>query len=255
MDLCETSQLSDADELSHWWLKTRLFYLKRAFRKAFDDRDTTQPLRVLEMGCGTGQNIRFLRTDPQLSTQVACVVGVDPALSDAKCQASWLVPERGDRLLRSLSGLAPDERFDLIIAMDVLEHLDDDRGQLKDWTRYLRPGGHVFVTVPAFSFLWSYHDEILGHRRRYDSKSLRSLLTGSGLRIQQLRYAFAHIFLPMFVLRVLFARNGDQRDTTDLKPTWRPLNTLLAWFGRMEAKLGGSPWFGTSVMSLCKMPR
>lgn len=252
MDLCESEQLAQTDELMHWWLKTRLFYLERAFARTLQEHPSDRPLDILEVGCGTGQNLRFLRTRSRFSDRVARVVGVDPALSSQQCEPDWLQASRGDRLIRSLSDLGSTDQFDLIIGMDVLEHLDDDSEALKTWTEMLRPGGRVFISVPAFGFLWSYHDEILGHRRRYNRNDLRKVLGRSGLRVEKLRYAFAHIFLPAFLIRVVLFRKKGSRETTDLRPTWGPLNAALSFVGRFEAMCGGFPWFGTSLISLCR---
>jgi SAM-dependent methyltransferase len=86
---------------------------------------------------------------------------------------------------------------------DVLEHLENDNGFLKDIYSKLKIGGKLFITVPAYNFLWSYEDENAGHFRRYTLKKIKKLLVNTGFKIDYSTYFFAPLFLPIFVFRTL----------------------------------------------------
>ncbi|MFM2475425.1 class I SAM-dependent methyltransferase, partial [Burkholderia cenocepacia] len=100
-----------------------------------------------------------------------------------------------DGLWPHASGLAPDERFDLIAMLDVLEHVDDPAAALAEVRARLAPGGRLVVTVPAYRWMWSAHDRMLHHRTRYTMRGLRSELEDAGLRVDALS-GFNAVLLP-----------------------------------------------------------
>ncbi|HEX6423489.1 MAG TPA: methyltransferase domain-containing protein [Acidimicrobiales bacterium] len=137
------------------------------------------PATVLE--CGTGQGAVGARL-----CQGATYVGVEPdGLSRAT--AARRLPS-GTRLLAGIDELGDDERFDLLCAFEVLEHLDDDAGTLAGWAARLRPGGHVLVSVPADPARFGPADELAGHLRRYSPRDLADLFTAAGLVTESVRH-------------------------------------------------------------------
>jgi len=255
MDIREAGQLTAHQEYEHWWIQTRFRYLERALALPF----ASPTLRVLEVGCGTGQNLQFLRQESELSERIVQLVGVEPAWPLQQSMPVGLRPT--DQIVPSLASMSPSDPFDLLLAMDVLEHIDDDRGALKDWVAYLKPGARVFITVPAFQALWSRHDELLHHWRRYTVAHVAALAKSVALQPITICYAFSYLFVPAYVLRVLLPRraraqhsDASLRDTTDLALAPPLLNSFLRTVGWLESKAGGSSWCGTSVIGYFEKP-
>lgn len=235
MDLIESNQLTNEKE--HWWIKTRFRYILRAI-----DFLNNEQQHLLEVGCGTCQNLAFLREAPHLSQKIHRVVGFDPLFEDVP-SFSWQTTN--DAFINSLQHI-PQKSFDCLLAMDVLEHLQDDEYHLRLWLNYVRDGGVILITVPAFPSLWSYHDELLHHYRRYTKKTLLSLTAKVGLRPLFLSYAFGYVFPLVYLIRKLSRR----QENTDLQESHFLINSLLYFLGKTEAFFGGNPFFGTSVVGI-----
>jgi SAM-dependent methyltransferase len=244
MDLCESGQISLKEERSHWWIRTRFLYLEKAFR------NLPESASVLEVGCGTAQNLRYLREHPVISRRVARLIGLEPGIEEDVLRENWMGVE--DAIYRSACRL--EGPFDVLVAMDVIEHLDDDQVDLSQWLRLVKPGGCVFITVPAFSWLWSRHDRVLGHKRRYTKKSLRHLTQSVGLELQELKYAFSFLVPPAVIIRKLLPGKREEELKTDLSLPHPVSNALLYSAGRLEAFLGGNPLVGTSVVGYFNTP-
>jgi SAM-dependent methyltransferase len=244
MDLKESSQMSLDIEMQHWWVKTRFSYLD----KALVYLKSHEPLNVLEVGCGTCPNLRHLRS--QHLRPISSVTGVDLELN-ATTKKDWMKTE--DQLFKSVEEIDKSKKFDLLLAMDVLEHIEDDVTSLKSWIEFLKPGGIVFVTVPAFQFLWSAHDELLHHYRRYSICELEGLAEKTGLETLKIRYAFGHLMPPAVIRRKLFPQRKN-KITTDLKPPHPMINGALSFLGRLESQLDFNSAMGTSVIGYFKKP-
>lgn len=240
MDLVEHSQLTPEEEQDHWWIKTRFCYIEKVVKIL--ERRT----KILEVGCGTCQNLAFLRSHSTFSSKIESVVGFDPEFKQIP-SFSW--QKQNDIFTANLQEL--NQKYDVILAMDVLEHLEDDLLHLQTWLKYLKKDGVILITVPAFECLWSYHDELLLHKRRYTKRSLKKLTSAANLIPQHLSFAFSHIFLPAFVIRKLIAPFSKPQ-TTDLQKSSALVNKLLYTLGKIEANLGGNPVMGTSVVGIFK---
>lgn len=160
-----------------------------------------------------------------------------------------------------VAGRLPDElpfhpvSFDLITLLDVLEHVDDDLGTLASLASLLKPGGHLLLTVPAFPFLWSEHDVVHRHYRRYRRPELMARVEAAGLRVIHASYYNSILFPLVAVIRLaekVFGAQGGQ-DLT-MPPPW--LNRLLCrifaserrWLGRIVFP------FGVSIVLLARRP-
>jgi SAM-dependent methyltransferase len=110
-------------------------------------------------------------------------------------------------------GFAPAS-FDLVVASDVLEHIEDDAGALAEWRRVLKPRGRLLVLVPAFQMLWAAHDTVNRHHRRYTVAQLRRRLVAAELRVERTGYWNFALFLPILAVRVarrFLGREGRER--------------------------------------------
>lgn len=240
MDFVELEQNAgnDAFEMEHWWIKTRFLYIDKIIKKL----DSTS-CNVLEYGCGTGQNLSYLRNKYSNQMFVEKLVGIDKNVPP-NYKPNWA--SGSDEILSSDSNLNKQE-FNVVLIMDVLEHIENDVSLLKQWVSSFLPGTKFLITVPAYQHLFSYHDETMGHYRRYTKTSLKSLCASSGLSELKTQYAFGHIYPLVLLIRKLFNRNGND---SDLKKTNKIINSILYTFGIVESKLPRGVGFGTSVVGL-----
>ncbi len=214
-----------AHEHTHWW-----FVGRRAIIDALLKPLHLSPTaRVLEAGCGTGGNLYLLCGYGQ-------VVAFEPDAT-ALALAHAKHPE-----VRIEVGSLPDslpmdgEAFDLVAALDVLEHVDDDAGSLAALVGLTRPGGYVLVTVPAHQFLWGSHDRRLHHRRRYSSRDLQRLVASLDVDVERMTF-FNTVLAPIALVARLAERMSGMAfgDQERLPPA--VLNALLGFAFSAERHL------------------
>jgi ubiquinone/menaquinone biosynthesis C-methylase UbiE len=196
-------------------------------------------IKILNLGAGTGL------LDLELQMRSADIYSLDN-----REEAVDFCKQRGLRqaiLGRAESLPFAGEQFDVVLAMDILEHVENDSAVAAEIARVLKLGGKVIVTVPAFKFLWSAEDERLHHYRRYDKKTLSALF--SGWKIERVSYFNFFLFLPiLFARKVLrLADNGEE-----LKIGMRVINKILYSIFQAEVALLG--WvnlpFGVSCLGI-----
>jgi len=214
--------------------------------RVLDGLDLPEPARILDAGCGSGRNMIEL-------ARRGTVTGIE--LSDTSvCLARQR--GRGEVVEGSVLEMPfPDASFDLAVSLDVIEHLEDDLAALRELRRVLAPGGALLITVPAYQWLWSGHDEINHHHRRYTRRSLQRVAEQAGWRQVRTTY-FNSLLLPAaIVLRVLdrVSRRRTTESSLDLWVPPRPLNWLLERPLALEAALiarGGRMPAGLSLMAV-----
>lgn len=198
----EAYDLMERQEATHWW-----FVARRKIVSALIAREVplTSSSRILEAGCGTGGNLDMLKSHGRLAA-----FEFDP---DARSVAQT---KSG---LEILPGALPDRvdvgdvQFDMIAMLDVLEHLDEDDASLETLRRMLKLDGSIVITVPAVPWLWSAHDVIHHHKRRYTRQQLTSLLEKTGFQNVRVGY-FNSLLFPLAVVdRFLRAWGLRQSDT------------------------------------------
>jgi SAM-dependent methyltransferase len=166
----------EALEKNHWWWIARRRIIRSILRQQFQ----TQPEipRLLDIGCGAGVQLSLLKDFE--------VVGVEP--DPVLAQRARI--NSGAEIINAslpLSSISLRE-FDVILMLDVLEHLTDDLGALQSVKRYLKPTGFMILNVPAGPRLWSIHDVVNEHKRRYTRAHLKKLLQSADLMIQKIHY-------------------------------------------------------------------
>jgi SAM-dependent methyltransferase len=232
----------------HWWfVARRRIFLTLLDRYLEDGSEDTR--RILDVGCGTGTMLTYL-------ARYGTAEGID---MDA--DAIEYCHERGlTRVSQAGAEHLPfaDGSFGLVTALDVIEHIDDDRAALQEVRRVLRPGGIFLVAVPAYRFLWGRQDDINLHKRRYQARELRERLTTAGFEVVRLSYINAVLFPAIAAVRLarhlLPKPENVQSDFTFPAP--RPLNFLLGHvFGaeRFVVRQLDLP-FGVSIMALARKP-
>lgn len=145
-----------------------------------------------------------------------------------------------------------DRSFGTALLLDTLEHVDDSKAT-QEIRRVLRPGGKVFISVPAYRWLWSYRDEASGHRRRYGRAEVRDLLTGAGFDVVEMRAYQALLFPLVLVTRTLGRVLPGTRELEEVR--WPLLNRLFTLVNRAEVVMGDVirwPW-GSSLLVVAKV--
>ncbi len=198
----------------HWWYVARRQILDRVIRKRVGE----SPGRILEIGCGTGGNLGFLS---RLGPVKAC---------ETNDEARRLAIEKTN--LKVAGGSLPDKRpfadeaFDLVCMFDVLEHIEDDRGALASVLANLMENGYFILTVPAYMWLWSRHDTLNHHKRRYVMSDLIRLLKTAGFEPVHASH-FNTILFPVIALVRLAQKALHLNEADDLAmPTWL-INSML----------------------------
>jgi SAM-dependent methyltransferase len=197
-------------------------------------------LRILDLGCGPGNTLSRLMP-------VGQVYGLDYSLD-----ALAFARSKGVRCVFSGESTAlpvASASLDCVVALDVLEHVEDDRAALAEVARVLRPGGVFVFTVPAFMALWRYHDEAYGHFRRYRRADFLVRVRGAGLEVASCRFFKCAFFPPLLLLAALERRGWiPRRDNFFAVPGWlnRLFTAQIVWEDR--AGLGGLLPFGVSLL-------
>lgn len=206
-------QMAELDQ-RHWWYRARRLVLAELIR-----RKVAPPAgaRLLEIGCGTGHNLAML-------SQFGPVDGLE--LDD---QARAIAEQRLGRSVMSspLPGLSavPERHYDLIGAFDVIEHIEDDAAALESIAKRLKSGGKFVMTVPAHQWMWSAHDVVNHHQRRYSKAALKRLIDGSPLRLESIGY-FNSLLFPVAVAERMASKVRGKDDANLLLPP-EPLNSAL----------------------------
>ena len=141
--------------------------------------------------------------------------------------------------------------MDLYVLMDVLEHVDDDRGLLHEYASKSASGSLFVITVPAFQFLWSPHDVFLEHRRRYRIRDIESVVREVGLEIVRSRYLYAPVFPLVAGARLFRKRREPKSDLSQPPPL---LNRVLLSACRGELLIPGNRLAGSSILVLAQRP-
>ena len=218
-------QMAELDD-RHWWYRARREIIAELIRR---EAELPAKAEILEIGCGTGHNLQML-------SAFGHVDGLE--LDD---QARAISEKRfGRKIMRSpLPELAEvkDTHYNLIGAFDVIEHIDDDKAALASIATKLKPGGTFMMTVPAHQWMWSAHDVVNHHKRRYTKRSLRALVEGSPLKLEKVGY-FNSLLFPLAVAERAVSKLRKKQDA-DVKLPPAPLNGVLEVVFAAERHLVG----------------
>lgn len=207
---------------SYWWLAGKYEGIRNLLKDVVNKyhaagKDT---IRILDAGCGPGNVAYNLPSYAKLFSMDATFEAVLFFKQKIRQAETSLVNAQADRLPVLTDSL------DIVILLDVLEHIKDDAAAVKEAFRVLKPTGSIIITVPAYRILWGRHDEIYGHYRRYTLRELRQKLETAGFKIKRLTAFEALFFLPLLFYRkfknVTKSGGGD-----DFVSVSRPLNYIL----------------------------
>jgi SAM-dependent methyltransferase len=238
MDRIVYDRMAEHDS-THWWYTARRDILHDYIARYAGMPDNA---RILEIGCGTGHNLPMLASFGTVEA-----IEIDPA---ARGIASLrLGREVSAAPLPILPGVERGA-YDLIAVLDVVEHIEDDIAALQAMATCLKPGGKILITVPAHQWLWSAHDVVNHHHRRYSKATLTAAIRKAGLEPRKLGYFNSLLFPLAAAARLLGRMTG--RDDSDDSPPPKAVNSLFEAIFRTERHLVGrvpmSP--GVSIITL-----
>ncbi len=213
-------------EERHWWFVGRRRIIESFLEPVCSNLESNRS-RILDIGCGTGANLEML-------SRFGEAEGVD-----VSTEALAFCRERGLQNVRQ--GEAEhlpyeDGSFDLVTALDVVEHLDDDVAGLREMRRVLRTGGRAVLFVPAFKFLWGVQDDVSHHRRRYTLEGLKRAVCEAGFEIERATYANITFFAPILLGRLVMRATGF-RPASENNINVSALNKLLGYILGAESSI------------------
>ncbi len=237
MELPEIAKM-EQEERNYWWHIGRREVLQKVLGKYLPPNNN---LDILDIGCGTGINYLWLK-------EWGKVIGADvstDALEYCRFKRAY------DSLIQiDGTSIPTNTQFDLITAFDVLEHIEDDISALSSWHQALKPNGYVFITVPAYQWLFSAHDKALQHYRRYSAKELKQKFAQAGFDTKFISPFFWFTF-PMVVLVRLLTKKSKPK--TSYVETPGMLGKFLINLSKSEANFLSHgdplPW-GSSLLAI-----
>lgn len=245
----EYESLYHTEEDHNWWFVAR----RDMLLKFMDKYSIAKEAKILDIGCAGGTFMAILK-DKGYSNLYAL---------DYSPEAIELTKQKGISNAYVMDGHKPEfeqNSFDLIISSDSLEHLEHDETALKNWYEVLKPGGIGFVLVPAYNFLWTQHDDINYHFRRYTKKGLALKALKAGFEIVFKGYNYVLLFIPTAIVRVLMKlKKPKKKEEADgqilLLPEW--INKLLTVVQKIENTLSKyiSFPFGVSAFVVIRKPQ
>jgi SAM-dependent methyltransferase len=225
----------------HWWFVARRMILNQVIAKLALPNNA----EIFEAGCGTGGNLDLLSSHGR----VYAMELDDVARNFASVRE--LATIQSGRLPNTIP--FADRRFDLIVLLDVLEHLDDDAASLQALRSRLKPDGWLLITVPAYSFLWSQHDVVHHHKRRYVMRSLRRVVKRSGYDVRYASYFNTVLFPLVAGIRLLQKLFGGGKGDDLTMPSKLANRVLTALFASERHAIGRfSLPFGVSLLLLAQ---
>jgi SAM-dependent methyltransferase len=237
-----TYEIEAAYEESHWWFVGR----RSLFLAEIGRLGLPQDARILDVGTSTGTNLRMLRDAGYTN-----VLGLDPSEESIRWTAAKGLPEviKGD-----VCDLPFDTgSFDMVLATDVLEHVDDDARAVAEIARTLKPGGHVLITVPSFEMLWGLQDVVAHHKRRYRMPQLLRLIDGGRLTPTRSYYFNFVLFLPILLARRVM-RLFKVKLKSEAEVNSPALNRILAGIFHADIAVAPrlKPPFGVSALVVAR---
>ncbi len=221
----------------HWWWRVRERILLDRISGLLGERKPHA--RILDIGCGAG--LFFDALEP-----FGHVEGIeaDPAVVEQSGRWRHRIHDG------ELETFSADQKFDLILALDVVEHVRSPETLLRHAAMFLAPDGRMLITTPAFDWLWTSHDRLNQHVKRYTAGEMRTLVRKGGLEPIQSRYLFQSLVVPKLLVRVKEAM-GPADVSVPRVPPPAVNRALEAWFRSENAIAGWLP-FGGSVMVVAR---
>ena len=223
----------------HWWHRA-----KRAVVRKTVETHLPPHSKLLDIGCGTGKNIESLASQ-------YTVFGVDPAAEARTFCAQRKLQNIYDGTAEALP--FDQNTFDGVLFLDVLEHVDDTQA-LREAYRVLKKDAYLFITVPAYQWLWSGWDAALHHKRRYTKETLVHLLKSEGFAVQKISYFHSFLLVPLMVTRWIKSFFPSPEYASDFQLNNSFINSLLLFMSSLERRIitRYDVPFGTSILCVAQ---
>jgi 2-polyprenyl-3-methyl-5-hydroxy-6-metoxy-1,4-benzoquinol methylase len=227
-------------EETHWWFVSH----RHLAMRLIESLNLSKP-KILDVGAGTGGKIQSFKKLGEVHGIDAAEKAIEFCRKRGLENVTLCTAERIDYV---------DHSFDVIASFDVLEHVSNPSQVLSEFNRVLKSNGHLIISVPAFRFLWSQHDEALCHFRRYEKREFAYELKEAGFKIDKMSYLFFLSFFVVAPIRLLRRLHQPKNacDTTTLPP--KVLNRVLTKLFEFETSLSmtmGLP-FGTTLYAVAR---
>jgi 2-polyprenyl-3-methyl-5-hydroxy-6-metoxy-1,4-benzoquinol methylase len=240
MEKYEIIKMNKFEDWNWWFVSRRAMMLKMIPKNA---------KTVFEIGAGTGKNLEILKN-----------MGFYVEGLDVSQICVDIAKKKGIDLHKSgIENFSFKKKYDLILMIDFLEHVEDDRKALEKAAGAIAKNGHLLITVPAFKLLFGVHDKVHHHFRRYSLRELERLLESAGLEIEFISYWNAILFVPSAFVKIISRntkKNGKKRQESNLTKLPRFFNSALINTLKLENFLIGRKArlpFGTSIVCLAKV--
>ncbi len=227
-----------AMEKEYWWFQGRRRVILDTLKQHCKTGDCSNQV-ILDIGCGTGMMLEDLQ-------KMGSATGLDFSMVALEYCKNRGISKLGRADVRHIP--VKDNSVDVITALDLIEHIEDDHGLMAEFQRVLKPGGIAIMSVPAHKKLWSGHDVALHHFRRYEKPEFRQLIEGAGLKTRKYTYGMATAYLPAILVRSYKNLRGQKNDghSTDEFPIPGWLNGILkksveaesVWLKRWNLPIG-----------------
>ena len=249
IQLSSIKQVSMSDEwyeltdFNHFWIKWRFIIAQKLLKPSLSTET-----KILEIGCGNGLVMW------QFEKGLGLIIeGCDLNLFALENRMNV----SGKIYLYDIFDLHPDlvGKYDIVLLLDVLEHIEDDSAFLKTAQEYLKPGGQIVVGVPAHQCLFSKYDLIVGHKRRYESQQLKLLFKSANLVDVESRY-WGFSLLPLAMLRKIYVKflSSDKVIRNGFKPPHRFFNWFIIILMKIETSVFEKVTNGISIMVIGRKP-
>ncbi|MFZ3301098.1 MAG: methyltransferase domain-containing protein [Microgenomates group bacterium] len=226
-------------EKIHWWWEGRRELLKNLIGRS------NKNIKILDVGCGTGETLTFVNKIYP-NSDLYGIDNSDMAIKYAKSRGHKKIYKRVADKLKFQSNF-----FDYILFLDVLEHIEDDQKAINEAKRVLKKGGKIIITSPALSFIWSEHDTMQGHYRRYTRREVVKLAHNAGLKVDFISYFNFFLSFPIIIIRLIGKLNlfkkissYDQAINYDIA-NYGVVNNLLKFIFVNEVRL--TRYFGYPI--------
>lgn len=247
MDIAEYHKMH-ALERNYWWFQGRRRIILTMLEQVLNGRVNATKPRILDIGCGTGMLLEDLE-------KLGFAAGLDFSTVALEYCRNRGLRQLGRADVKHIP--VASNMIDLITALDLVEHIEDDVNVMNEFFRVLKPGGIAVMSVPAHKQLWSNHDLALHHFRRYEKTEFRALVEGAGFQVQKFSYSIAVAYFPAMVFRrIKRALVSSQTPHTDeFRLPWI-VNTTLRKAVHLEAKWlkRHSLPFGLSLLCIARKP-
>lgn len=233
-------------EVDHFWFKARRNFILQLLK------NTDKHSSILDIGCSSGILLNDLADKGFDSTNLYGLDISQEAIKNCK--------KNGIENAYVMDGHYPkfDRQFDIIIASDNLEHLKDDELALQNWYKALKPGGRLYVFVPAYMFLWSQHDEVNMHYRRYTVNELATKISAAGFSVDRKSYWNVMLFFPLYLKRKISNLRKQDKENAhgdiDSIPTFNSVLYALLKLENVVLKSIKAP-LGVSTFCIASKPK